>query len=89
MLVLLLVDIRHTPSKDDKTMFDWIEAHGVPHLVIATKMDKISRGQVAARLQDIRNTLGMAKDAPVIPYSSETGYGKDEIWNRLSLITRA
>jgi GTP-binding protein len=87
-LVLLLVDIRHTPSKEDKIMFDWIEAHAAPHLVIASKMDKISRGQVAARLQDIRNTLGMAKDESVIPYSSETGYGKDEIWNRLSLINR-
>ena len=41
--VILLVDIRHSPSVDDRTMKDWLEHHQIPFMVVATKADKLSR----------------------------------------------
>lgn len=79
-MVLLLVDIRHAPSEDDKMMYRWITERGQKHLVVATKTDKISRGQIHNRLQEIKKVLGMSKEDEVIAYSSETKQGKDEVW---------
>ena len=45
-LVIMLVDIRHTPTADDKLMYSWILDRGIGHMVIATKADKIPRGQI-------------------------------------------
>lgn len=79
-MVVMLVDIRHAPSEDDKIMYKWVVERGLSHLVVATKMDKISRSQVHARLQDIKKVLGLGDGIVVIPFSSETRQGKDEIW---------
>lgn len=79
-MAVMLVDIRHAPSEDDKVMYRWIVERGLSHLVVATKMDKISRSQVHARLQDIKKVLGIGEGISVIPYSSETRLGKAEIW---------
>ncbi len=85
-LIVMLVDIRHAPSEDDKVMYNWIIEHGMPHIIVATKADKISRGQIKPRLKDIINVLGVYEGAPVIPYSSETKLGKEEIWNIIKAI---
>lgn len=79
-MVIMLVDIRHAPSEDDKVMYKWILEHGLHHLVVATKTDKISRSQVHARIQDIKKVLGLGAGIDLIAYSSETRQGKDEIW---------
>lgn len=83
-LIVMLVDIRHAPSEDDKVMYGWILEHGMSHLIAATKADKISRGQVAARLQEIRKVLGTKEDTLIIPYSSETKQGREEVWNAIN-----
>ena len=44
--VFLLVDIRHTPGANDKTMYDWIVYQGYRPIIIATKLDKLKRSQV-------------------------------------------
>ena len=41
--VFLLIDIRHDPSANDKTMYEWILANGFHPIIIATKADKINR----------------------------------------------
>ncbi len=82
--LVLLVDIRHLPSKDDKLMYDWLLANNVPHFVVATKSDKIPRAQVKPKLKDIREFLGIADENAVVPFSSETKQGSDEIWARIS-----
>jgi GTP-binding protein len=79
-MVVLLVDIRHAPSQDDRMMYKWITEHGIKHIVVATKLDKISRGQIKARVDEIKKVLSMKDDDTVISYSSETKQGKDEIW---------
>lgn len=82
-MVLMLVDIRHQPTADDRMMYDWITGMGLPHLVVATKMDKISRGQVQGRLSDIRKTLGIKAGVGLIAYSSETRQGRDQVWKEV------
>lgn len=79
-LVFLLVDIRHEPSQNDCDMYEWILANGFKPVVIATKLDKINRSQVAKQTKLVRETLGMKKDGILIPFSAETKQGRDEIW---------
>jgi GTP-binding protein len=81
--VILLIDIRHKPSKDDQMMYEWLNHLGVNVIIVATKLDKIPKTRVHRHIKDIRETLQMPKTVPVIPFSSETGQGKDEAWNTI------
>ena len=78
--VFLLVDNRHEPSENDKTMCDWIIYQGYQPVVIATKLDKLKRSQVARQVKILREGLGMAKEEVLIPFSAETKQGREEIW---------
>lgn len=78
--VFLLVDIRHKPSANDCQMFHWMVNSGFSPVVVATKLDKIKRSQLQSRLREIRATLGMLPDEPLIPFSAQTKQGRDEIW---------
>lgn len=82
-LVFLLVDIRHDPSANDKSMYDWIVYNGYHPVVIATKLDKINRSQRAKQLKTIRQGLGMGAEDILIPFSAETKEGREEIWKLL------
>lgn len=78
--VFLLVDIRHEPSENDRTMYNWITRSGYHPVVIATKLDKLKRSQVAKCVKIVREGLGMGKEEILIPFSAETRQGKEEIW---------
>lgn len=78
--VFLLVDIRHEPSGNDKTMYDWVVYNGFRPVIIATKLDKINRSQIAKQVKHIRTGLGMEKDDVIIPFSAATKQGREEIW---------
>ena len=78
--VFLLIDIRHTPGTNDKTMYDWIVYQGYKPIIIATKLDKLTRSQVQKALKEVRTGLGLNADDIVIPFSAETKQGRDEIW---------
>lgn len=78
--VFLLVDIRHDPSANDKMMYDWIVSQGYYPIIIATKLDKIKRSQKDKQIKAVRNGLGLVPGTAVIPFSSVTKQGKDEIW---------
>jgi GTP-binding protein len=77
--VVLLVDIRHAPTKDDVMMYEWIVANGLKPIIVATKLDKIKRSQKDKNLKIVRETLGAEKDVKIVPYSSETKAGRDEL----------
>lgn len=79
--VFLLVDIRHEPSANDKQMYDWIMANGYHPIIIATKLDKINRSQVAKQVKIVKQGLGVDKDTIVIPFSAETKQGREEIYD--------
>lgn len=78
--VFLLIDIRHDPSANDKMMYDWIAAQGYYPIIIATKLDKIKRSQKDKQVKAIRQGLGLLPGTKVIPFSSVTKQGRDEIW---------
>lgn len=78
--VFLLVDIRHKPSGNDKKMYDWIVYQGYRPVIIATKLDKLKRSQVQKCVKDVREGLGLNGEDLLIPFSSVTKQGRDEVW---------
>ena len=86
-LIFLLVDIRHKPSANDKQMYDWICHNGYEPVIIATKLDKLKRSQVAKSLKEIRIGLGLPKEGKILPFSAETKQGRDEIWALIDELT--
>ncbi len=83
--VFLLIDIRHQPGANDVQMYQWIVSRGFSPVIIATKADKISRGQYEKQKKLIRETLGAGADTLIIPFSAETKLGRDEIYELLTL----
>lgn len=79
--VFLLVDIRHDPSENDKTMYDWIIHNGYQPIIIATKADKLKRSQIPKHVKAIKEGLKLVPGSVVIPFSAQTKQGRDEIWN--------
>lgn len=82
--VIQLVDIRHEPSNEDLAMYQWLKHYQVPAVVVATKADKISRGNHPKQLKIIRQKLQMTKEDTLLLFSAETGQGKDELWAIIS-----
>ena len=78
--VFLLIDIRHAPSANDKMMYDWILNQGFEPIIIATKLDKIKRSQIQKQLKILREGLELVPGTVMIPFSSETKQGRDEVW---------
>lgn len=78
--VFLLIDIRHDPSANDRMMYDWIVAQGYQPIIIATKLDKIKRSQKDKQVKAVRQGLGLSAGTTVIPFSSVTKQGRDELW---------
>lgn len=79
--VVLLVDMRHKPTKDDLLMLEWIRESGFDPLIVATKHDKVRPSVREEALKLVKETLGTDN---VIPFSSETGFGRDEVWNAIN-----
>ena len=78
--VFLLVDIRHAPSANDAMMYEWIVSQGYHPIIIATKLDKIKRSQIAKNVKILKEGLHLVPGTKVIPFSSETKQGRDEVW---------
>lgn len=78
-LVLQVIDLRHPPTKDDIAMYQWLRYYEKPVQIVATKADKISKGQYQKQQSQIRKMLEMPKEDEVILFSSETGLGVDAI----------
>ncbi|WP_334136863.1 ribosome biogenesis GTP-binding protein YihA/YsxC [Muricomes intestini] len=78
--VFLLIDIRHEPSANDKMMYRWIVEQGYKPIIIATKLDKLKRSQIQKHVKMVREGLELENDPKIIPFSSVTKQGRDEIW---------
>lgn len=87
VMLLMLVDIRHKPTADDKIMYEWICSMGKPHIIVATKADKITRTHYPERINEIRKTLNIALEIPVIPVSVTKKTGYTELWSELEKLT--
>ena len=82
--LLLLVDIRHEPSPEDRQMFQWTLHAGVPFTVVATKADKLSKSQRAVAANKAAKLLGAPAFA--VPFSAEEKIGKDALTERIGQI---
>ena len=78
-LGVLIVDYRHPPTNNDITMAQWFIESGCPFVVVANKMDKLKKSELAPNLEIIREDLGIGDETPVIPFSAEKGNGRDEL----------
>jgi GTP-binding protein len=79
-IIFLLIDIRHEPSANDRNMYEWIVHNGFEPVIIATKLDKINRSQKDKQIKIVREGLNVKPGTRIIPFSSVTKQGRDEIW---------
>ncbi len=84
--VFLLIDIRHEPSKNDQNMYQWIVSNGYNPIIIATKLDKINRSQIQKNVKIIRDTLKVKSGTVIIPFSSVSKQGREEIYEIIDKI---
>ena len=78
-LGVMIVDARHKPTADDRTMARWFRDTGRPLVVAANKLDKLKKSEIIPNLQLIRDTLELGEGDPVIPFSAEKGTGREEL----------
>ncbi|MGM8215522.1 ribosome biogenesis GTP-binding protein YihA/YsxC [Bacillaceae bacterium W0354] len=81
---VLLIDMRHPPTEDDIIMYDFLKHYEIPVIVVATKMDKVNKTKRQKHLKIIKEDLDLEQDDLLIPFSSETGEGKDAAWKALT-----
>lgn len=78
-LVVQLVDMRHKPSADDYGMFEFLNAKQIPFIIVLTKADKLKVKEYQKRLEEVKTELAAAGERAIIPFSSHTGLGVDEV----------
>ena len=78
-----IVDARHKPTADDLTMIRWFYDTGCPVLIVANKLDKLKKSEIEPNLERIRQTLCPGVEAEVVPFSAETGVGKDALIQKI------
>ena len=83
-LVVQLIDMRHPPTRDDQTMLQFLRETGLRFVIVLTKSDKLKPMQFARRMEELREELRDCGAEDIIPFSSETGRGRDELWRLIS-----
>ena len=78
-LGILIVDARHKPTENDVTMANWFKDSGCRFCVVANKLDKLKRSELAPNMARIRETLALPEDVKLIPFSAEKGDGRDAL----------
>ena len=82
-LVIFLVDIRHSPTANDKLMYDYIIRAGLPCLILANKADKIAITKVDTEVKKIQQFLNPMLDITTLPFSSERKNYSEAVWDFL------
>lgn len=81
--LVLLVDYRHKPTRDDVEMYEYAKYYEIPVIVVATKEDKLKRNDLIKNEKLIKKTLNFDKNDSFIRFSSLTKKGIDEVWNEI------
>ena len=79
-LIIFLVDIRHSPTENDKLMYDYVIRYGLPCMILANKADKIAITKVSDVANTLQKTLNPIGDIPTFPFSSERKVYMDDVW---------
>ncbi|MBQ8683283.1 MAG: YihA family ribosome biogenesis GTP-binding protein [Clostridia bacterium] len=86
-LVLQLLDIRHTPSKDDYQMLDYMVEREIPFIVVLTKADKLNKTERAKRLAAFEEELADFEGVTCIPFSATNGEGANDLLDIIRQVT--
>ncbi len=81
---VMIVDARHKPTADDGTMVRWFFDTGCPLVVVANKLDKLKKSEIAPNLSRIQENLALRVEDTLVPFSAEKGTGKEELIALLS-----
>ena len=81
-LVVLLVDIRHEPTANDKMMMDYIKSTGHRYIVVTSKADKVAKTKVQSYVDGIAKVLDVPEDL-IFAFSSESKFNRELIWEVL------
>ena len=84
--VILLADIRHTPTAQDIQMYEYMRYYGFDGIVAATKADKVSRGEMPKCIETIRKALGLSSGDKVIPVSVLKKSGHADLLSEIGLL---
>ena len=76
---VMIVDARHKPTENDCTMAQYFAGTEKPFCVVANKLDKLKKSEIEPNLARIRETLELPESVKVIPFSAETGTGREEL----------
>ena len=79
--VVLIIDCRHNPTVQDRQLLEWLEYYQRPSLIVASKIDKLKRGQVQKHLQKIKHDLSI--ESVPLGHSSMQYGRREEIWKKL------
>lgn len=79
--LILIVDYRHIPTNDDKSMYDYAKYYDIPVIVVATKEDKLKRNDLIKNEKLIKQKLEFDKNDSFVRFSSLTKKGVDELWD--------
>ena len=82
-LVLQLIDVRTGPTADDLSMIDFLLQKELPFVIVATKSDKLSKSALEKAISEMKEKFFSEADIPLLPFSSETRLGKDDLWNEI------
>ena len=83
-LIILVLDIRHKPTEDDKMMYNYIRSPNIPFIIIANKADKIAITKVDAAVEEMKKELNILAGTVVIPFSSERKIYSEKTWEEIS-----
>lgn len=82
--ILLLLDIRHSPSKQDLQMYEWLSYYGHEIIFVLTKSDKIKRSQLGKHIKIVMDALNVDDKSLFYPFSSLNKSGRDELLQAIS-----
>ncbi len=82
-LIIFLIDIRHSPTENDRLMYRYIIDSNKPCIIITNKADKIAVTKVNSYVENLQNELNPLKDLTFLPYSSERKIYTDNVWKEI------
>ena len=82
-LVIQLIDVRHGPTNDDIDMINWLIDTETPFIVVATKADKLSKTALQNTIEEMKNEYFLGTGIEILPFSSVTRDGKQQLWNEI------
>lgn len=83
---VMIVDARHAPTADDRTMAQWFFDSGCPLIVVANKLDKLKKSEIEPNLTRIYETLDLREEDFLMPYSAEKNTGREDLLELLSAV---